>query len=178
MLNVFMSYAGDDAPAVRSLMRDVEASGLCVLPRDELVGDEAWWAAVLEQILNCEVLVFAVSDSSFRSKRCRAEVDYGRALGVPIVPVQVGAVGNYRIDGLFDAPIVDHRSPDSGAGMALAVALHRQAAARTELPDPLPSPPPFPYERLQKVDALIDSAAVLSRDEQSMIVNELAEGLA
>ena len=177
MLNVFISYAGDDAPTVRSLMRDLEGSGLRVFPRDELAGDEAWWAAVLNQILNCDMLIFAVSDSSFRSKRCRAEVDYGRALRVPILPVRIGEVGNYRIDAFFDA-IVDYRDPGASVDVGIMVALHQQAAARTELPDPLPEPPPYPYEFLQRLDATIGSAAELSHREQSMIVHELAESLA
>ena len=178
MLDVFVSYTGDDAPAVESLMRELGGSGLRMLPREESVGGERWWAAVLDHIRTCDVFVFLVSDSAFRSKRCHAEVDYARALGVPTLPVQIGEVGSYSIGPLFDIPLVDYRNPDASAGMGLMVALHQQAAARTELPDPLPEPPPYPYESLQRLDTPIGSPGELSAGEQRAMVHELAEELA
>jgi hypothetical protein len=176
-MKVFVSYSRDDVAAVRSLVDDLERARVQVWLDEELVGGEAWWTVVLEQIRGCEVFLFALSDQSLYSKPCRAELGYAQALGLPILPVQIGDVTS-RADPLFTVQFVDYRDPTRNSAFDLISALHERARLRAELPDPLPEPPRIPFEYLQRLGASIhDTTAVLSPPVQAQMLFELRSAL-
>jgi hypothetical protein len=145
---VFISHSRGDRAAARVLADSLQRlPAVQVYLDDELTGGESWWAQILEHIRTCTVLVFTLSDASLHSKICQAQLAYAQALGLPILPVQVGDVPSYRIDPLFSTTI-DFRNPDATSGMKLVAALQESVNQRDELPDPLPEPPPIPYEYL------------------------------
>ena len=176
-MKVFISYSSDDDAAVRLLAEDLtQARQQVWLDHDLGVGD-TWWPEILTQIRASTVFVFALSDNSLRSKPCRSEVGYAEALGLPILPVQVGPVSTYRTDPIFAKQLVDYREPTKASGIALISAVYERGMARGELPDPLPEPPPIPYEYLLRLGAAIRGTAKLTEAAQASIVAELREAL-
>ena len=176
-MKVFVSYSSNDDAAVRSLAADLQRARMQVWYDLDLGGGESWWVAILEQIRECTVFLFALSDNSLRSKPCRAELDYAKALRLPILPVQVGPVSTYRTDPIFATQLIDYRDSTRNSGIELVSALHESAARRTELPDPLPEPPAIPYEYLLRLGADIRGSADLGAQSQAAMVFELRTAL-
>ena len=145
-MKVFVSYSSRDGALVRSLAADLERARVHVWYDVDLGGGESWWLKILEQIRECTVFMFALSDSALRSEPCRAELEYARALELPILPVQIGEVSTYRTDPIFATQLIDYRDSTRDTGIALISALHESATRRGDLPDPPPEPPTTPYE--------------------------------
>jgi sugar lactone lactonase YvrE len=178
-MKVFISYSRRDDAAVRSLVEDLKRARVQVWIDEELGGGDAWWTAILEQIRSCDVFLFALSDKSLYSKPCRAELGYGQALGLPILPVQIGQIGSYHVDPIFTRQLVDYRDPNRNSVIDLVSAVHSHAAQHIELPDPLPEPPPIPYEYLHRLGGSIhDTATVLAPPVQGQMLFELRSALA
>ena len=176
-MKVFISYARQDDAAVQSLAADlVQARQQVWLDRD-LAGGDAWWPEILAQIRSSTVFVFALSDNSLRSKPCRTELGYAAALGLPILPVQVGHVSTRRTDPIFTKQLVDYQDSTKHSGIALVSAVYERGLQRAELPDPLPEPPAIPYEHLLRLGAAIRGTAKLTRDAQASVIAELREAL-
>lgn len=176
-MTVFISHSNRDHAAVRTLAQHLQTGHESVWLDQSLIGGEAWWQRILNQIQSCTVFVVALSNSCLQSKPCRAEIDYAKALGLPILPVIIGDVDSYRIDPIFTVQSVDFRNPDAAAGAALVAAVRERAAERKDLPDPLPEPPPIPYEYLQRLGVAIDSPEELSPTEQLTILTDLRQAL-
>jgi serine/threonine kinase PknH len=176
-MTVFICHSSRDHAAVRSLAQHLQAAHESVWLDQSLLGGEAWWDRILHQIRSCTVFVVALSNSCLQSKPCRAEMDYAKALGLPVLPVVIGDVDSYRIDPIFAVQSVDIRNPDAASGAALIAAVRERAAERSELPDPLPDPPPIPYEFLQRLGVAIDSPEELSPTEQSTMLADLRQAL-
>lgn len=177
-MKVFISYSRHDEPAVNSLVGDLQRAHVQVWLDEQLGGGDAWWTAILQQIRDCTVFLFALSDKSLYSKPCRAELGYAQNLGLPILPVQIGEVASYRSDPMFRRQLVDYRQPSAASGFALMGALHERAGQHGELPDPLPEPPAIPYEYLERLGASIrDDSAVLAPAAQMQLVIELRTAL-
>jgi serine/threonine kinase PknH len=176
-MSVFISHSSRDHAAVRSLTQHLQSARETVWLDQSLIGGEAWWDRILHQIRSCTVFLIALSNNCLQSKPCRAEIDYAKSLGLPILPVLIGDVDSYRIDPIFTVQSVDYRNPDVNSGMALIAALRERVAERKDLPDPLPDPPPVPYEYLQRLGVAIDSPEELSPTEQSTILTDLRRAL-
>jgi hypothetical protein len=176
-MTVFISHSSRDHAAVRLLIQNLQTAHESVWLDQSLIGGEAWWQRILHQIRSCTVFMVALSNNCLQSKPCRAEIDYAKALGLPILPVLIGDVDSYRIDPIFTVQSVDFRNPDGAAGAALIAAVHQRAAEHKELPDPLPDPPPVPYEYLQRLGVAIDSPEELSPTEQATILTDLRQAL-
>lgn len=167
MRQICISYARHDHAAVRALTEDLERGGHEVWLDQEPSGGTGWWDAVLRQIRECTVLVFALSDRSLHSAPCRAELEYARRLGVPVLPVQVGSVRHRRDqlpDGRFHGSrVFDHREGDPVEAVVLLLEIAAAAARRGPLPDPLPPPPPVPHETRVRLHAQIAGTAAAAR---------------
>jgi serine/threonine kinase PknH len=163
-MKVFVSYSRRDETAVRSLVDALHrARDVDLWLDEELGGGEAWWTAILEQIWLCTVFVVALSDNALNSKPCQAELGYAQALGLPVLPLQVGDVASYRLDPIFVKQLVDYRTPSAATAITLMDALRDLERQHKSLPDQLPDPPPIPYEYLQRLGASIrDSSTVLA----------------
>ena len=177
-MKVFISYSRRDDGAVRSLVADLKRARVQAWIDEKLGGGDAWWTAILEQIRDCSVFIFALSNESLYSKPCRAELGYAKELGIPILPVQIGDVASYRIDEIFTVQLIDYRKTTMKSGIDLVSALHSRAAQRTDLPDPLPEPPPIPYEYLHRLGSSIHNTGVtLSPATQAHMLFELRSAL-
>ena len=175
-MKVFISYSRADEAAVRSMVSDLQRARVQVWLDYELGGGDEWWSEILEQIRGCTVFLLALSDNSLHSKPCQAELGYAQELGLPILPVQIGAISSYRAHPIFSRQLIDYRNPTS-AGFELMGALHEQAVHRSDLPDPLPEEPPIPYDYLLRLGASIRDAAVLAPPVQAQMLFELRSAL-
>jgi hypothetical protein len=176
-MKVFVSYSRHNETAVTGLAGDLESAGQQVWFDKDLHGGTAWWMTILEQIRACTVFVFALSDKSLASKPCQAELRYAQDLKIPILPVVIGEVTSYRDDPIFSMQLIDYRDSSRASGLALMSALHDRASQRGDLPDPLPTPPPIPYEYLQRIGGMIRRAEEISPMEQARIVLDLRTSL-
>jgi TIR domain len=166
-MKVFISYSRDDETAVESLVEDIEVAGVQVWFDRDLGGGEAWWAEILHQIRGCTIFVLALSRHSFRSKRCSAELEYARALSLPILAARIDhtdpvmLISDLGIPNLsaespmnLDMRNVDYGEPTRTALSELIDVMQQSAAERTGLAEPLPSPPPNPYGHLKRLQKL------------------------
>ena len=181
-MTVFLCHSSRDNAAVSTLVQHLRAADQAVWLDREHKGGEAWWSELLDQIRSSTVFVVALSDNWLHSKTCRSELGYATALGLPILPVQIGDVGSYRIDPIFATQSVDYRNVlfgpgDARSGMVLIAALRSLAADRKPLPDPLPEPPPLPYGYLARLGTAISSDESLAARDQSVLVMELRSAL-
>src|SRR3954468_15734181 len=176
MIRIFASYSRKDEAAVQDLIADLGRAHLSVWHDQALHGGDPWWQDILQRIRECDVFLFALSKNSLASKPCRAELSYARALGIPILPVQTGPVGNLRTTPVADIQVVDYRERTLPKGLALIESIQDAAAARRPLPDPLPDPPPVPFEYLLRLGSAI-GAGQLTPNEQGDFIRQLREAL-
>jgi uncharacterized RDD family membrane protein YckC len=176
-VTVFLSYSSRDRDAVRNLVQDLSDADEQVWMDQRLAGGEAWWRAILEQIRGCDVFIFALSQHSIESKPCQAELQYAQALGLPILPVQVGPVDSMQLNPLATVQAIDYRNPTPNTGMRLIATLHRERARRHPLPSPLPEEPPVPIEYLIRLFTTISNPEYLTPRDQAALVAQLQVGL-
>lgn len=179
VMALFVSHSSVDGEAVRSLVRVLQSSGRSVWLDQDLVGGEAWWAAILRQIRECDVFVFALSPNSLESAPCGAELAYARLLGRPILPVEVTAVSpeDRRNHAVFNDQLVDYSRPTVETGVQLMRALQEREAGRRPLPDPLPAEPAIPYEYLLRLGSVLHGQATISHSEQQLLLAQLRGAL-
>jgi hypothetical protein len=173
---LFASYSRKDETAVRELMSDLRRAHLSVWHDQELRGGDPWWQDILLRIRECDVFLFLLSHNSLASKPCLAELSYARALGLPILPVQVGPAGNLRLTPVADIQVVDYREQTLAKGMELLDAIQQAVTERQPLPEPLPEPPPVPFEYLLRLGSAI-GAAQLTPDQQGDFIRQLRDCL-
>ncbi len=176
-MTVFVSYSSRDRDAVKSLTQDLQDADEQVWLDQRLAGGDAWWRAILEQIRGCEVFIFALSQNSIESKPCQAELHYAQALGLPILPVQVGSVDSMQLNPLATVQAIDYRHQTPNTGMRLSAALHRDRARRQPLPSPLPKEPEVPFEYLIRLYTTISNPDYLTPRDQAALVAQLQVGL-
>jgi hypothetical protein len=175
-VGVFISYANQDEDAVQALATDLRRTRQTVWLDQELHGGDAWWQTILQQIQDADVFVFALSNHSQRSKPCRAELEYARALGIPVLPVQIGPLDGLRSTPIADLQVVDYRQRSADAALGLIAAVQEAALRRDTLPDPLPDQPPIPFEYLMRLGRAID-APQMNPFEQVGVLAQLRQGL-
>jgi hypothetical protein len=178
-VTLFISYSSADADVVGALERNLESFGKKVWRDNEVTGGQAWWAAILEQIRACDVFIFALSPNSLESDPCALEFGYAKALGLPILPVEIGEVPaesrrNYAV---YNEQIVDYRTYTPDAAIALMRAVSEREGARKPLPDPLPPEPPTPYEYLLRLSSVIRMREPISYEEQRRLIGEFRDAL-
>jgi hypothetical protein len=173
---LFASYSRKDEAAVGELISDLQRAHLSVWHDQELRGGDPWWQDILRRIRQCDVFLFLLSRNSLASKPCLAELSYARALGLPILPVQVGHVGNLRLTPVADIQVVDYQQRTLANGVALLDAIQQAATERGRLPEPLPEPPPVPFEYLLRLGSAI-GAEQLTPDQQGDFIRQLREVL-
>jgi TIR domain len=174
---IFLSYSRKDEEVVEVLAQGFEAARREVWFDKDLGGGDAWWDKILDNIRLATVFVFALSDESLRSKPCRAELDYARALGRPVLPVQVGPVANIRSSPVADLQIIRFQRDNLLSAFKIMDAIDEAAQQQKPLPDPLPTPPPIPFAYLRALGRQIDSVE-LDQADQAKVVDQLRHAIA
>jgi hypothetical protein len=127
---------------------------------------EQWWRAILQQIRTSRVFVFLVSESWAQSKPCQAEYAYAKALGIPLLPVQVGDLASLRILLFGKLQMIDYRLASKDAFIVLLQSVVRLSAVAWTAPAPPPPEPDVPYEYLMRLG---DRAAAASLPPEAQI---------
>ncbi|ACZ31667.1 TIR protein [Xylanimonas cellulosilytica DSM 15894] len=140
---VFISYSSFDRPSVETMAKSLRNVDIDTWIDQELHGGGTWWSQILDQIEQSDVLVYALSQHSRRSKACRAERVYARALGIPVLIVRLDDVELTRtpeaLEQIFD---YDPQSVDSFITLLNEV---KRLSARPRTPvEPRPERPPVP----------------------------------
>lgn len=172
-MTFFVSYSSLDGDAVKTFVQHLEGAGHKVFMDHEVPIGEDWWVAILRQIRECEIFIVALSQNALDSKPCQLEIGYAQELGLPILPVQIGEVGSYRLDPIFTHQLVDYRNPTVVTGFALTKALSDCVATRKPLPHPLPAEPPIPFEYLLRLGKVIRGTESISNKDQREILDQL-----
>jgi hypothetical protein len=160
----FFSYARHDGEAAATIASGLQQLGQSVWIDKQLSGGQQWWNTILGQIRDCDVFVFVLSNSSLRSKACRAELEYAHQLGRTILPVAVHPV----IDQLLPPYLAETQRVDGADIVQLARAL-LALPAPPSLPDPLPEPPPVPLSYLDEVADSLDRHELPIPDQRNLL---------
>jgi hypothetical protein len=123
----------------------------------------------LDRIRAASVFLFALSDYSLKSKPYRAELNYTKALGIPIIPVQVGHITNVRATPVSELQILDYRGGDASSAFALVAAIETASRRPHQLPDPLLQLPAIPYGYLLRLGAAIDTTELSPMDQAGIV---------
>jgi len=173
MRAAFISYCRANENDVVSLQQDVEELDYDVWIDNKLTGGQAWWDHILENIRNCDCVLFALSSESLDSQACRLEFGYARSLNKPILPILIGDISvNLIPKELSEIQFVDYRKNDKLGFIALKKALASLPDA-DPLPDPLPQAPPVPISYLVDLNERIASTTTMSFEQQSALLIEL-----
>lgn len=140
----------------------------------ELGGGEAWWQKILEQIRSCRVFVLALSDNSIRSQPCRAELEYAKALGLPVS--RSGPVASLLTAPISEIQILDYRERTATAGIRLITSVAAAVASRGPLPPILPDPPSVPFAYLLRAARTIGEPS-LGSVTQAAVIGQLRHAL-
>ncbi|HYV62561.1 MAG TPA: toll/interleukin-1 receptor domain-containing protein, partial [Bryobacteraceae bacterium] len=94
LLDLFISYAREDATAIRLIERALAGRGkTCWI--DEVAGAilpaSEHWAAITDAIERCQAFVWTISPHSLASRYCRNELQHAIARGLRLIPVVLSA---------------------------------------------------------------------------------------
>jgi TIR domain-containing protein len=144
-MRIFISYARNDAVAVRQLHRDIGTAGHDAWRDERLEGGQDWWQQMLERISSCALFVFAVSPDSIQSRAGGAELEHAVTLRRPILPVRVRDVDLQSApDPLPALHVIDYRERTPELANELTAAINRTPES-VPLPEIVPEPPRPPY---------------------------------
>ena len=172
---VFISYSSSDKDAVESIVHALQKARESVWLDREIGPGAQWWREILGQIRECEVFIAALSENWEHSRPCRAELEYAQALGLPIIPVQIGPLKSMVLNRLGHLQIIDYRKPTADTGIMLTTEVRVRRDGRRPLASPLPPEPPVPFEYLMRFNSQLDRS--LGPREQEAILNELRTDL-
>ena len=88
MAQIFISYSRVDRPFTRKL-EDSLRRVYTVWYDEALTGGQDWWNEILNQIDDCDVFIYLLSEDSVKSNYCLAEYDVARTLHKKILPVLI-----------------------------------------------------------------------------------------
>lgn len=174
MARIFISYSSKDRDKVGPLADDLKELGHDVWYDRELggTGGQKWWTNILEQIRDCQVVIFVLTPASLNSDPCRREYAYAHALLKPILPVTFEAVDIPSLPReLQEIQFVDYREQSRKQAINLASSLTRLPPPRP-MPDPLPPEPETPPAPTARISDRLDQPS-LSASEQMELLFEL-----
>ena len=91
MAQIFVSYSRADQHFVREfipLLRRIHGNDN-VWYDDEIIGGADWWQLILNQIAECEVFIYLISNDSLESPYCQAEAREAIRLRKLLVPILI-----------------------------------------------------------------------------------------
>jgi Tol biopolymer transport system component len=191
-MRIFISYAREDQAAVEALNADLKRARFQVWLDEDLIGNEAWWDTILEQIRLSDLYIVALSPNSLRSRACKAELDYAIALNRPLLPLLIREVAiQLAHPAIAGMHIVDYRKRSMESLLALMAFVANRPPA-PPLPNPLPAAPTTPMSCMNEIRELVgapdltyqkqahllsDLKGYLDRDEEREIALQLLRGL-
>ena len=71
-MRVFLSYSRADASVAASVAEDVRQMGHTAWFDREVLGGQAWWSTILQQIRESDLYVLILTPQSLASQACRS----------------------------------------------------------------------------------------------------------
>lgn len=175
-MQLFISYARPDRPRAESLTLRLRQAGITVWLDSDLVGGQAWWDRILDQIRTCDAVVVAISAASLKSQACRSERDYAIKLGKAILPLTLESMSSEMLPAdIARIQTIDYSQPGEAAAFELIGAI-LALPKPGPLPYPLPETPAVPTSPFGSlVDRLAEPS--LSMDDQLAIIGRLGAAL-
>jgi len=176
MRQLFVSYARENKPDVDELVRHLDALGYQAWVDSSLRGGQTWWDEILRRISGCDAFIAIVSRSSLNSAACKRELEWGLALGKPVLPVAVEHLPEALPRHFSVRQIVDYSEPGQEAAFALAGALATLPPAPA-LPEDLPEPPAAPLSYLTDLVDQVSQPEPVTHEQQRQILTQLQGAL-
>ena len=175
-MDLFVSYAREDANPVESLVARLYDLGHRVWLDKQLTGGQVWWDQVLHNIRLADAVVLALSPASIASEACTYERQYAALLGKPLLPIQVATLAAETLPAdLVRLQIVDYRNPNEQSAIRLARAVTSLPAAPPLAPQ-LPPEPPVPHSYLTGLAEQVRQPPA-SQEAQLALVSRLETAL-
>lgn len=155
---VFISYSSKTKQRVEKLATDLRKLGLYVWYDRELStnGGSRWWERILDQIEQCDVLVFAYSLRALTSPYCMGEYDYAHKLERHILPIQldnsvsIDMAGDKLFPGIQHLQCVTYIRPSSEELANIYGSLLKLGKGPA-LPSPMPERPEYVLRQEQEL---------------------------
>jgi hypothetical protein len=150
ILRIFISYSSKNRDLVDVLANDLGAMGHVVWYDRNLIGAQEWWKAILENIRQCDVFVYALTPESLRSDACQKEYRYARDLGKTIIPVDLIGIDVTTLPrDLRKIQLNPYREQGKENALNLVKALNNREPGKAPAQPPLePLPPSSPVGEL------------------------------
>ncbi len=171
---VFISYSTRNRKLVEQLQDDLGSLGHTVWFDRELQsrGGQSWWDAILEQIRQAELFIFALTPESLASEPCSREYGYAAALNKPILPVRLVPMKTDILPpALLQIQWVDYL--DKSTALPLLHDSIEHLAEPSALPATLPQPPDAPIPPINELWQRGTRAEELVPREQLSLLFEL-----
>ncbi len=172
---VFISYKREDRPRVKNLAEDLQRADNTVWYDESLQVGDHWWDTILEQIEQCDVFVFAISQRALRSIPCQRERAYAAALGKPMLLIQVGALTAVPTE-YATIQFEDFSKGDPLTLIDLIGGINRLTPHEQPLP-PNVIRPAAPIAPIEEIAAILDTQADIELKDQAAILFRLKETL-
>jgi TIR domain len=175
-VQLFISYARPDRTRAESLTLRLRQAGITVWLDSDLVGGQAWWDRILDQLRTCDAVIVVISRAAIKSQACRSEREYAIKLGKPILPLTLESMSAEMLPAdVARIQTIDYSQPGEAVAFELIGAILALPKPR-ELPFPLPETPPVPTSPFGSlVDRLAEPS--LSMDDQLAILGRLEAAL-
>ncbi|MFE7405756.1 TIR domain-containing protein [Isoptericola sp. NPDC057559] len=168
---VFISYSSPDRPPVEIMAKSLRNVDVDAWIDRELHGGGTWWAQILDQIEQTDVLVYALSEHARRSKACQAERAYARALRKPVLIVRIDDIDLARTQESFEQ-IFDYDPQSVDSFITLLNEVKRLGAMPPVSVDPKPERPPVPGAYIHDFVVQLD-ADELTWTQQSRLLEDI-----
>lgn len=165
-IRIFAAYSRVDQAFAREFVSRLKPN-YEIWSDQRLVGGQNWWQEILEQIQQCNVLLYLISPESLESQYCQAELQEALRLQKPILPIMIRRTDISRNSTLSRIAYIDAASGwNEQVEMRLYDALQRieeQIDAKQQRPtQPTPTREPTPTidsNRIKTSIALFGPAA-------------------
>lgn len=168
---VFISYSSSDRPSVEIMAKSLRNVDVDTWIDQELHGGGTWWSQILDQIEQSDLLVYALSQHSRRSKACQSERAYARALGIPVLIVRLDDVELTKTSEAFEQ-IFDYDPHSVDSFITLLNEVKRLAALPRTPVDPQPDRPPVPGAYIHDFVVQLD-ADELTWTQQARLLEDI-----
>ncbi len=171
---VFISYSTRDRVVMERLAKDLGSIGHTVWFDHELQnrGGQSWWDAILEQIRQAQLFVFALTPESLVSEPCSREYGYAADLKKQILPVRLVPMKTDTLPpALLQIQWVDYL--DAASGIRILTESIDHLPTPPALPKKLPTPPPAPIPLINELWARGTRREEIPASEQMTLLAEV-----
>ena len=133
MARIFVSYSRADRQFIEPFGKLLKRGRYSFFSDDEIPGGADWWRMILNEIAECTVFVYLLSNDSLKSPYCRAELKEAIRLNKRILPILVRPRTDLANAGELEPILRDIHYIDMSAGVTDGDAMAAVFGALNEL---------------------------------------------